>query len=504
MSKYKNVYTILEKAKKGDLDSYYDYGGSSGGGLFGRLNFYKRPDLIRPHLHYLDERRIDRMVEDQINSGDLIKKEFALFSKTKAFTTGMPDDKKPNVDAFIRRFTENYQALPEHLKYDIFKMYYNRMEKLDFEERTDANKTRYKFLEKANNPVGKIMTENSSFKSAIFTRNMIMYYLMQLTQLDWLDPDAAKAIRNGLDGDSEFDQDTQDSIDDMFNNQNSKNQLERMLDDAQNTCKAVNDTMDNETQEVLFENPQLASEFTQAGKFDSNFIRTITAKLTRMRMSMGVFKDKIRKILDRSVSYFSSKKETTYEDLFNSDNVGGLEEYELLHPKLRKIYAEDITVKETKSIGKVNVYVDISGSMGSFSGIVGEDGKHLSKMEFAKCLTVKLKEMGILDQVYLFDNSVKKYRNDLISISMIDGQGGTNLNRCIENINSLAQNALVITDAEDHCNVYSEYAFFVGVNGANFNGFPKPLLQQYLDNDQMIIFDGKKIYSVGLDGAAIK
>jgi len=163
MSKYKNVYTILEKAKKGDLDSYYDdYGGSSGGGLFGRLNFYKRPDLIRPHLHYLDERRIDRLVEDQINSGDLIKKEFALFSKTKAFTAGIPDDKKPNVDAFIRRFTENYQALPEHLKYDIFKMYYNRMEKLDFEERTDTDKTRYKFLEKANNPVGKIMTEINS------------------------------------------------------------------------------------------------------------------------------------------------------------------------------------------------------------------------------------------------------------------------------------------------------------------------------------------------------
>ena len=125
----------------------------------------------------------------------------------------MADDKKPNVDTFVRRFTENYHALPEHLKYDIFKMYYNRMEKLDFEERTDTNKTRYKFLEKANNPVGKIMTENSSFKSAIFTRNMIMYYLMQLTQLDWLDPDTAEAMRNGLNGDNEFNQDVQDDID---------------------------------------------------------------------------------------------------------------------------------------------------------------------------------------------------------------------------------------------------------------------------------------------------
>jgi hypothetical protein len=504
MSKYKNVYTILEKAKKGDLDDYYDRDSPYGGGLFGKLNFYKRPDLIRPHLHYLDETRLDRLVEDQINSQDIIKKEFALFSKTKAFTTGIPDDKKPNIDTFVQRFAQNYRAIPEHLKYDIFKMYYNRMEKLDFEERTDSNKTRYKFLEKANNPVGKIMTESSSLKSAIFTRNMIMYYLMQLTQMDFIDPNTAEDIRNGLSGDSEFNQDTQDSIDDMFNNATSKNQLERMLDDAQNACKSVDDFIDVETQEILFENPQMASEFTQAGKFDSEFIRTITAKLYRLKMSMGSFKDKIRKILDRSASYFSSKKDTTYEDLFNSDNVGGLEEYELLHPKLRKIYAEDITVKETKSIGKVNVYIDISGSMASPCGLIGEDGRPVSKMEFAKCLTVKMKEMDLLDQVYLFDASVKKYRNDLISISMIDGNGGTNIDRCLESINKIGKNSLIITDAEDNCSVYSEYAYFVGVQGADFSCFTKYAIKKYVENDQIIIFDGTKIYSVNTKGQAIK
>ena len=31
---YKNVYTILEKAKKGELDSYY-----KGDGLFGKIDF---------------------------------------------------------------------------------------------------------------------------------------------------------------------------------------------------------------------------------------------------------------------------------------------------------------------------------------------------------------------------------------------------------------------------------------------------------------------------------
>jgi hypothetical protein len=68
------------------------------------------------------------------------------------------------------------------------------MNKLQFEERTDANYTKYKFLENANNPVGKIMTENSNLKSSIFTRNVIAYYTMQLTTMEYIDPDAAKDI----------------------------------------------------------------------------------------------------------------------------------------------------------------------------------------------------------------------------------------------------------------------------------------------------------------------
>ena len=45
---YKNVYTILEKVKKGEIKSYYK---NDEGGLFGKLNFYKKEDLIKPHMH---------------------------------------------------------------------------------------------------------------------------------------------------------------------------------------------------------------------------------------------------------------------------------------------------------------------------------------------------------------------------------------------------------------------------------------------------------------------
>ena len=56
---YKNVYTILEKVKKGEIDTYYDKSES----LFSRLDFYKRPDLAKPYLHYLDESRLDDIIK---------------------------------------------------------------------------------------------------------------------------------------------------------------------------------------------------------------------------------------------------------------------------------------------------------------------------------------------------------------------------------------------------------------------------------------------------------
>ena len=64
--------------------------------------------------------------------------------------------------------------------------------------------------------------------------------------------------------------------------------------------------------------------------------------------------------MDRSASYFSSKKQVTYEDLFNTDNISGLEDYIELYPKLRKIFVEDIMIKDEKPIGKVDIYIDIS------------------------------------------------------------------------------------------------------------------------------------------------
>lgn len=497
---YKNVYTILEKVKKGEIskDSYY----KAGEGLFEKLSFYKKPDLVKPHLHYIDERRLTNIVDSFVHEANNTKKYFDRFSTTTGFKK-LDEDKKPDFRNYNQKLLENYEKFPKHLKYDIQKMYYHQMDKLDFEERKPENAAQYKFLEKANNPVGKIMTEGSNLKASIFTRNMIMYYLQQLTLMEYLDPDAAKQMQDNLNGNGDLDNDELNQLmKDAFDNKQAKNMLDEALQDAQDTCNAIDQSIDKDIQEKMFDE---ATKFggNEAGKLSPDYLRQVTARLQSINLSLGSLKEKIKKILDKSNSYFSSRKETIREDLFSSGNLAGLEDYELLHPKLRKVFIEDLTVKETKTVGKIDVYIDISGSMSSCCGTFNQEGERISKLDFAKAFVVKLQQMDMLNEVYLFNTSVKKYRTDPISLAMLDCDGGTVIDKAILSIEANETNALVITDAEDHCRHFSEKAFFIGVEGADFRSFDKAIIQQYSERNQVIVFDGQTIFNVDKKGATI-
>lgn len=496
---YKNVYTILEKVKKGEIQTHY----KEKDGLFGKLNFYKKPDLIKPYVHYIDEDKIDRIMEASLQDSQSINKEYQHFSKTTGFKK-LDDDKKPDFNNFITKLKENYKKIPAHLKYDIFKMYYHKMDKLEFNERTEANHTRFKFLEKANNPVGKIMTEGGNLKSSIFTRNMMMYYLMQLTQLEYIDPDAAQDLMNGLNGDSEFNNDAADkAMDKMFGSQASKNALDRAMQDAQDTCKMMDENIGQDIQEKMFDDA-IKGGAGEASKLSPDYMRTVAANLANIKLSMGALKEKLKKILDKSTSYFSSRKITTYEDLFNAQDVSGLEDYELLHPRLRKIFAEDIQIKDTKSVGKIDVYVDVSGSMSCGCGSKDSQGKEISRIDFAKSMIAKLKEMDMLNDVYLFDTRVKKWRNDLMSISIISCGGGTHIDAAVGTILRNDRNALVITDAEDRCSTFTEKAFFIGLEGARFNHFQGDVISQYSQRGQVVVFNGERIFKVDQTGHTVE
>jgi hypothetical protein len=111
--------------------------------------------------------------------------------------------------------------------------------------------------------------------------------------------------------------------------------------------------------------------------------------------------------------------------------------------------------------------------------------------------------MDMLNKIYVFNNSVRELKTDLFSIANLNTSGGTSINVVIDHIKKYPDNALVITDAEDHCSHYSEKAFFIGVRGARFDHFDKGTMKKYSDAGQVIIFDGNKISRVGEKGKII-
>ena len=496
---YKNVYTILEKAKKGELDNYY-----KGDGLFGKIDFYKKPDLIKPHMHYLDEDRLKRIVDVHIEKQSNVQEFFKKLSSQSRFKA-LAEDKKPDFNAFSAKVTETYRNFPKHLMRDVFKMFYHRIEKLDFEERTDKTHTKFRFLERANNPVSKIMTEGASLKSSIFTRNIMLYYMMQMTAMEYIDPDSSQNMKNALNGDSsDFDnQDVDDKLNEMFDSKFGKDQLEKAMQEAQNLCKDMDQNIDGDIQERMFDQANQGGSDGTAGKISPDYIRQVADKLQKINFSMGSLKEKIKKLLDKSTSYFSSRQVVKYEDLFNTDSLAGLDEFIYLHPKLRKIMAEDVHIKDVKTVGKIDIYIDVSGSMSSPCGIKDVNGQHINKIDFCKSFAAKLKEMDMLNDVYLFDTRVKKYRNDIVSIAMIDCNGGTTIDSAVYSIERNGNNAIIITDAEDRCSHYSSKAFFIGVNGACFNHFNDAIIEQYSTKGQVVIFDGKKTIAVDKKGLPI-
>lgn len=489
---YKNVYTVLEKVKKGEIDPYY----KNQDGLFGKLNFYKKPDLVKPNLYYMDEERLRKITNQHVLNDGVINKGYESLKKAGKITAGFAD--------YDQKYKENYQEFPKHIINDVFKLYCNKIERVDFEERTVKNNLKFMFLEKANHPIGKIMSEGNSLKSALFTSKIIEYFITVITvkQLNSKSKDV-NDFKKSLDSDNEFSSpNSENTFKDIFENNEAKQMFEKTIESASNICKQLDKVMDKEIQEQVFESKDVIDG--KPLELNEEYLNNVSKDIQRITMNLRSLKEKIKVLLDRSISYFSSKTKPIYEDLFNSDNIAGLEDYVLLHPQLRKAFTEDLQVKDTKSIGKIDIYIDKSGSMGSSCGIKDENGNYVNKMDFAKSFTAKLKELDLLNDIYTFDTKVRKRKNNIISIALMGASGGTTINGAVENIQREGRNAIVITDAEDCCTVYCEKVFFVGVKGAEFHHFKDDIIKQYSHNNQVVMYDGESIKKVDETGSVVE
>lgn len=547
--RYTNMSTIFEKVKMGEISS------TPQRRLFTNLDYKKKAELIKPYLHPIDDFGLKRTLDRTYGLGNSNNSNEQMAVILNAISSGVLT-KKDGKDAytFLHKMREIYAKLPREIFADIYNQYYSNIKNLKYEDRKDSNKNRFRMVDKANDPVTKIITSGSNIKSLVFTKSMIEYLLTMLVKMEDEDPEEFQKFMNNLKGNGQGEQKAQGNSDQQGEGEGEEEgnpdepssskdagkksgkgdtgkgdyseQLEKIL-------KRFTEEPDNKTQQFFDKQMDRAketvdalekglseedikkmwSDLTKGNLTDVDKVTTrlnpesaknLRDELAKIRMNMSGLKSTIKNLLDKSIAFFSAKEKVTFDQFLDNPMIDEIQEYMYLHPKLKKVCVDDLLVKEIERKGKIDVYVDVSGSMGSSAEIKGlSRNERISRLTFAKSLVLKLKEMDMLNDVYSFQNRVSKEGNTISDIVFIDGNGGTCLNNVVKKIEENGTNALIITDAEDRCQMYSDKAFFIGVAGSDFRSFEDNVVAEYSRRNQIVVFDGNRIMKVDSKGSTV-
>jgi hypothetical protein len=274
------------------------------------------------------------------------------------------------------------------------------------------------------------------------------------------------------------------SMTDLLNSKQSQKELEQAFKQAEeklDKLKQVGIDIENDEEMPEEEKKEIIRNL--------NNLDGIRQSLSRLNVSKEKILKAVEKILNGTTNYFSQKCITTDVELFEADQLLDINGIELLHPFFRNSRLFDLSITERKYIGKFDLYVDCSGSMSSGCG---GDLNSVPRIDLAKSLAMQMKELGILGDLYEFEDRPKKIMNTDMSILMMAARGGTNIEYVLQNILKTGNNSVVLSDGESHVSTYTHKAFFIGV-GTDFHYFKsyEGVGQKFVEDGQCVHYDGK-------------
>ena len=216
---YKNMSTILEKVKTGKIDNVVKTN------KFSNITYFKRNEIIEPYLHIIDTEILSRnlwhFVSYQMHNNKVFNKIHEKINAKSVNLKGKEIDKS----TILYKMKDIYTSFPKEIIYDIFNQFNTNSYKLKYKDRTPGNKNRFKFIDKANDSVLKIITNNSNIRSLVFTENILQYYLSLLVELEMDNPEDFKNLMKDLKKkDDDDSNDNSQPSDDANNNQDDDKQ----------------------------------------------------------------------------------------------------------------------------------------------------------------------------------------------------------------------------------------------------------------------------------------
>lgn len=342
--------------------------------------------------------------------------------------------------------------VPQHYLNDIYTMYYN--DKISRMPVDKKNRIKQKVIDKVYNSLTKSLTKNSALFSTVITKELVLY----LHNLD--NSLKEDGYTNGLDeedGDSDETKgnDLDSSLEKAF--KDGEKELKKAIDLAEKEIKEMSELMggDSSCKLDLNENPTFIEDFARL----KNVLR-------KVQINKESLKSSLKKVLNRSSNHFSQKSISIEESILESEEIEELLGLEYLSHVFKGLGIFDIDNESRLFVGKMDLYLDCSGSMstkGKFGGIT------LTRLEFVKMIAILLYKLNMIDKLYFFDDEVNQVKNiNEFTILSVCEQGGTNFNRVVDQCIKNKRNSLIITDGEDSCLKYAKNVFWAGIGGTMF------------------------------------
>ncbi len=355
--------------------------------------------------------------------------------------------------------------IPEPVINDIYSMFYNNSNSLEFVKKTENNKWQFDLNEKLNDYLLKVVTENSSVNSFITVNEFSKMLSVLIEEEKQKNPDSS-----------------------------NEDCLKNVLEKAGNS-KAGSNKLNNEIEKAkkkIDEKQQEVKEASglQAGKSDNPFefheidnLLDFAKMVKHLPLNHKFVANFVNQSLKFSTGYFSSSYQVIEESILDADTVDSIENCEDLLPVYKNLNLEDLMTTTRKYNLSFDIFIDNSGSMNSQYRF---DGKSISGFDLCKIMALKLHNMGIVKDVYLFNDNYKKVQ-DIQNIFKLRTCGGTQIDRVVDYVNQTGRPAVVLTDMQDTIHSYSNKVFFIGVLDSKFSFADSG--QRFATNHQCIKFN---------------
>ena len=423
------------------------------------------------------------------------------------------ENKLKAVKRYVEKETGKPCTLSQELINDVYSIYVN--EDVKRRPSNENNEIRHKVLDKVYDSLTKVVTVDSPLYTQILARELAL--VLQKVDDDVQDQQEKNPGNGGESGDEDGDKGLESSMSNGDGDgeeegegkgegneeqgegkeagngtgHNRKN-LGDIVDNAlKNASKDIEKAKSNTDEKIKNLEDQLGKEaMKDLMNTNPEFLEEIDKLKNRLK-NVSINKESIQKvmqkILNESMNYFSTKFKRVEESLFDCEECEDLFGLEFLHPIFKN--AEIMSIGNETRIykGKMDLYLDCSGSMDSTEKF---EGTNIRMIDLAKGIAMVLHRMGMIDNLYFFDNNLYKIDNvNEISILSFSKSGGTNFNKVIDMININGNNSVIITDGYDRCEKYSKQAFWIGIGGTRFDPYGESVFNDYKANSQCVAYN---------------